>query len=65
MKSKNAILFKNVFPWKETRENCSFKRTIQANPSNYYQLEDDEVEFRKSKRIKTTKIFSPNFLIYL
>ena len=35
---------------------------IEANLSNYHQLENDEVELRKSKM---NKIFGPNFLIYL
>jgi hypothetical protein len=54
-----------VFPWKETRENHSFKITIDVSSSNHHQLEDDEVELGKSKRAKMTKTFGHDFLTYL
>ena len=38
---------------------------ITASSSNYHRLEDDEVEFRKSKRVKMTKIVGFDFLTYL
>jgi len=47
-----------VFPLKKTRENCSLKRMIDVSLSNHHQLEDDEVELRKSK---LTKTFGHNF----
>jgi len=34
-------------------------------PSSYHQLEDDEVEPRGIKRVKTIKIFNLDFLMYL
>jgi hypothetical protein len=38
---------------------------IKTSSSNYHQLEDDEVELRKSKGAKMTKIFGLDFLTYL
>jgi hypothetical protein len=64
MKSKNTILFKDVFSLKEIRENHSLKRTIKDS-SDHYQSEDDEVELIMSKREKITKIFGPIFSTYL
>jgi len=64
MKSKNTILFKDVFSLKEIRENHSLKRTIKGS-SDHYQSDDDEVELIMSKREKITKIFGPIFSTYL
>jgi len=50
---------------KETRENCSLKRTTKDISSNHHQLDDDEVELKKSTREKITKIFGLDFLTYL
>jgi hypothetical protein len=65
MESRNAIFFKDVFSWKETRENHSFKRKIEASSSNHHQLEYDEVKLRKSKKEKITKKIAPGFLTNL
>ena len=56
MESRNATLFKDVFPLKKVQENHSLKRTIGISNNNNY-LEDDEVELRIIKREKKTKIF--------
>ena len=50
---------------KETRENCSLKRTIKDISSNHHQLDDDEVELKKSTKEKMTKISGLDFLTYL
>ena len=65
MKWRNATLFEYMFPLKKVRETHSFKRATEASSSDYHKLKDDEVEFRRSKMIKTTKKFDPNFLTYL
>jgi hypothetical protein len=65
MESRNVILVENMFPWKETWEYRSFKRTLEASSSSYHQLEDDEVELRKSKRANIIKTFGPDILTYL
>jgi hypothetical protein len=64
MESRNTILFEDVFPWKEGRDNYSHKRIVEANTSNHHQLQDVEIELRKSKREKMTKTFDPDFLTY-
>jgi len=38
---------------------------IEAKSSWLYQLIDDEVEPKRSKRKKITKMFGPDFLTYL
>jgi len=38
---------------------------IEAKSSGLYQLIDDEVEPKRSKRKKITKMFGPDFLTYL
>jgi F0F1-type ATP synthase delta subunit len=65
MELRNVALFEKVFPWKETQENCSLKRTIGASLSSHHLLEDDKVELIRSERGKKTKTFGPNFLTYL
>jgi len=42
-----------------------FTRMIKTSLINYYQLENNEIELGKSKRVKITKTFSLDFLIYL
>jgi len=57
MESRNATLFKDVFPLKKVQENHSLKRRIETISNNNNYLEDDEVELRRNKREKKTKIF--------
>jgi hypothetical protein len=38
---------------------------LEASSSSYHQLEDDEVELRKSKRANIIKTFGPDILTYL
>jgi hypothetical protein len=60
-KSRNVILFKDVFPWREAQENHSLKRMIDASSSNHHRSEDDKVELKYSKKEKKTKTFDPDF----
>jgi hypothetical protein len=36
MELRNAILFEDMFLWKEIRENGSLKKTIEASSSNHH-----------------------------
>jgi hypothetical protein len=36
MELRNAILFEDMFLWKEIQENRSLKRTIEASSSNHH-----------------------------
>jgi hypothetical protein len=50
MESRNAIFLEDVFPWIETQESHSYKRTIEASSTDHHQLEDDEVKLKRSKK---------------
>ena len=64
IESRNASFFENVFPYKSTQESNSSKRTHDtAIDSSQGQQDDDEP--RRSKRIRTSKFFGPDFLTYL
>jgi len=49
MVSRNAIFLKDVFPWIETQESHSYKRTMEASTADHHQLEDDKVKLKRSK----------------
>ena len=38
---------------------------IEASSSNHYQLQNDEIDLKESKRAKMTKTFGLDFLTYL
>ncbi|XP_073152463.1 uncharacterized protein [Henckelia pumila] len=60
IESRNAAFFENVFPYKEGKENSSFKRVHES--TNEETHESDEP--RRSKRAKIAKTFGPDFLSY-
>jgi len=51
MESRNAIFFKDVFLFKETQEDYSFKITIQINLSDYHSSKDKTKPRRSKKEI--------------
>jgi hypothetical protein len=57
MESKSTTFFEDVFSFEELQENYSLKRMIEASSNSHYQSKNNEVKPRRSKRIKTTKIF--------
>ena len=64
IESRNASFFENVFPYKSTQESNSSKKTHDtAVCSSQGQQDDDEP--RRSKRTRTSKSFSPDFLTCL
>jgi hypothetical protein len=65
MESRNATFFDDVFLRKEVQENCSLERIIEVSSNDHHQSGDNKVEFRMSKREKTTKKLGPDFLTYL
>jgi len=65
MESRNVTFFDDVFLRKEVQENCSLERIIEVSSNDHHQSGDNKVEFRMSKREKTTKKLGPDFLTYL
>ena len=64
IESRTASLFENVFPYKSTQESNLSKRThVTTIGSSQGQQHDDEP--RRSKRTRTSKSFSLDFLTYL
>ena len=68
IESRNASLFENVFPSKNSCDGSSLKRTHDTATSDIdHESINDESEkaLRRSKRERTSKSFGPDFLTYL
>ena len=52
MKYKNIVLFKDVFSFKEVKENHFSKIMSEVSSSTCHQSKDDKFECRRSKRGK-------------
>ena len=74
IESQNASFFEHVFPNKTGQETSTNKRSYDAITSHdleQYQEQEQEIdqneedELRYSKRARTSKSFSPNFLTFL
>jgi hypothetical protein len=55
MKYKNIILFKDVFSFKEVKENHFPKIMTEVSSSSCHQSKDDKFKCRRSKREKNNK----------
>ena len=64
VKTRNASLFENVFPYKSTQKSNSSKRTHDTTIGSSKGQQDDDVP-RRSKRTRTSKSFGLDFLTYL
>ncbi|KAL0552312.1 hypothetical protein IC582_011420 [Cucumis melo] len=69
MESRNATFFENIFPHKMSCEARLQKRSFDVITSESQNRSNDELnkdeEPRRSKRMRISKSFGPNFLTYL
>ena len=69
MESRNATFFENVFPHKMYCEARLQKRSFDAITSESQNRPNDELnkdeELRRSKRMRISKSFGPDFVTYL
>ena len=65
MKSRNASFFEEIFPYKEISGTSSNKRTYDNMASSSHQEKHPEDEPRRSKRLKATKTFGPDYIMYI
>ncbi|MBE2321234.1 hypothetical protein DVA67_035270, partial [Solirubrobacter sp. CPCC 204708] len=61
IEARDASFFENIFPYKNSQEISSVKRTYDAATSK----DKDLSEPRRSKRAKISKSYGPDFLTYL
>ena len=66
---RNALFFEEMFSYKPTQETNSLKRNLESTSSTSHDQElmeeRNKVEPRRSKRTKTSKTFSPDFLTFM
>ena len=66
MELRNASLFEDVFPYRSKKKPSSSKRVLETIHDNSQDEDTDgEVEPGRSKRVRTEKSFSPDFLTYM
>ena len=68
IESRNALLFEHVFPYRFKEEASLSKQThetMTGNSQDQEQKDEIEAELRRSKRARTEKSFSLNFLSYM
>ena len=67
IESRNASFFKNIFPSKNACDESSLKRTHDTATSDIDRESlnnESEEALRRSKRVRTSKSFDPDFLTY-
>ena len=63
MESRNASFFEDVFPCKSKEKSSSSKQVLETiNGNSHDEINDGEVEPRRSKRERMGKYFGPEFL---
>ena len=65
MDSRNAIFFFKMCFYLSKHKKFIHLRELEISFNSHHYLKDDEVDIRRSKRVKLFKIFNHNFLTYL